>query len=155
MALTVSVDEIVAGSSNPVLRGKSDWGRVRLREVASIQNGGPFDSALFSKSEGHPLIRIRDIARSDTETRFKGEFDPCYVVNPGDLLVGMDGDFNCSRWKGQQGLLNQRVCCIRLEHSKYDARFLDHVLPSFLRAINDATSSVTVKHLSSRTVADI
>jgi type I restriction enzyme S subunit len=155
MALTVSVEEIVAGSNNPVLRGRPDWKKVRLGDIASIQNGGPFDSALFSKSEGHPLIRIRDIARTTTETRFNGEFDPCYVVNSGDLLIGMDGDFNCARWKGQQALLNQRVCCIRLESPEYDERFLDHVLPSFLKAINEATSSVTVKHLSSRTVADI
>lgn len=155
MALTVSVNEIVANSNNPVLRGRPGWKTVRLGEVASIQNGGPFDSALFSKSEGHPLIRIRDITRSSTETRFNGEFDQCYAINSGDLLVGMDGDFNCARWKGPQGLLNQRVCCIRLKSSEYDARFLDHVLPSFLKAINDATSSVTVKHLSSRTVADI
>jgi type I restriction enzyme S subunit len=155
MALTVSVDEIVSGSSNPLLLGHPSWKRVRLGDVASIQNGGAFESSLFSKSEGAPLIRIRDIASATTETRYRGEFDPCYLVQPGDLLIGMDGDFNCARWQGEPGLLNQRVCRVRIHSADYEERFLDYVLPSFLKAINNATSSVTVKHLSSRTVADI
>jgi type I restriction enzyme S subunit len=67
----------------------------------------------------------------------------------------MDGDFNCARWRGEPGLLNQRVCKVTLHSEEYDERFLDYVLPGYLKAINDATSSVTVKHLSSRTVEEI
>ncbi len=102
-----------------------------------------------------PLIRIRDVCRSSTDTKYAGDYDERYVVRCGDLLVGMDGDFNCARWRGEPGLLNQRVCRVSVDPSVYEPRFLDCVLPAYLRAINEATSSVTVKHLSSRTIEDI
>ena len=65
----------------------------------------------------------------------------------------MDGAFNCSRWQGPEGLLNQRVCKItpRQEHLNLD--FLTHLLPGYLQAIHDLTSSTTVTHLSSRDIA--
>jgi type I restriction enzyme S subunit len=102
-----------------------------------------------------PLVRIRDVGSDSTETRYIGEFDDRYVVEPGDLLIGMDGDFNCARWRGPLALLNQRVCKVSIESDQYNPRLLDYALPGYLKAINDATSSVTVKHLSSRTVEDI
>jgi type I restriction enzyme, S subunit len=88
--------------------------------------------------------------------KFNGEFDERYIVSAGDIVVGMDGDFRVARWTGEPALLNQRVCKITLrDESFYDPRFLLHVLPGYLDAINARTSSVTVKHLSSRTVLDI
>ena len=102
-----------------------------------------------------PLIRIRDVGSAASETFYSGDYDERYVVNAGDLLVGMDGDFNCARWHGPRSLLNQRVCKITVNEALYLPRFLDYVLPGYLKAINDATSSITVKHLSSRTIQDI
>ena len=68
----------------------------------------------------------------------------------------MDGDFRAARWDGPPALLNQRVCRIEvLDPDQYDASFLRHVLPGYLDAIHARTSSVTVKHLSSRTIADL
>jgi len=116
--------------------------------------GAPFRSEQFSRDSGMPLIRIRDVCRSSTDTKYVGDYDERFVVRSGDLLVGMDGDFNCARWRGEPGLLNQRVCRISVDSSVYEPRFLDCVLPAYLRAINEATSSVTVKHLSSRTIED-
>lgn len=155
MALTVSVDEIVQDSRNPLLAVKPHWKRVRLGDVASVLNGFAFKSSQFSKGEGTPLIRIRDVGNSKTETNYVGEADMRYIVEPGDLLIGMDGDFNCARWRGPRGLLNQRVCKVSLHSIDYEKRFLDYALPGYLKAINSATSSVTVKHLSSRTIEDI
>src|SRR5260221_2731420 len=155
MTLTVSVDEIIENSRNPLLKTRAGWKRVRLGDLASVLNGFAFKSAQFTRDEGMPLIRIRDIGRDATETNYIGDFEERYIVAPGDLLIGMDGDFNCARWKGSRGLLNQRVCKVALRSEEYHPHFLDHVLPGYLKAINDATSSVTVKHLSSRTVEDI
>lgn len=48
------------------------------------------------------------------------------------------------------------MCRVRVtEREIYDDRFLEYVLPGYLDAIHEHTSSVTVKHLSSRTVAEI
>ncbi len=154
MALTVSLDDIVAGGS-ALLAIKPHWTRVRLGEVGQVLNGFAFKAELFNGDSGMPVVRIRDVGRAASETFYSGEFDARYVVNAGDLLVGMDGDFNCARWRGPRSLLNQRVCKITVDDSLYLPRFLDYVLPGYLKAINDATSSITVKHLSSRTIQDI
>ena len=155
MALTVSVDEVVRTNTNPLLKGRPHWSRARLGEVGSVLNGFAFKSSLFTRESGTPLIRIRDVGRDASETYYTGEFDSRYIVEPGDLLIGMDGDFNCARWSGPKSLLNQRVCKVMVHPSVCHPRWLDYVLPGYLRAINEATSSITVKHLSSRTVEDI
>ena len=154
MALTVSLDDIVAGG-NSLLAVKPHWQRVRLGDVGQVLNGYAFKAELFTREGGMPLIRIRDVGSAASETFFSGDYDERYVVSAGDLLVGMDGDFNCARWHGPRSLLNQRVCKITVDEALYLPRFLDYVLPGYLKAINDATSSITVKHLSSRTIQDI
>jgi type I restriction enzyme S subunit len=156
MTLRVHPDEIVAEAKSALLGIHSSWERVRLKEVATVQNGFAFKSAQFSKSDGMPLLRIRDVGRSTTETRYLGDYDPGYVVREGDLIVGMDGDFRVARWAGADALLNQRVCRITVRSEDHlDSRFLLYSLPGYLDAINARTSSVTVKHLSSRTVEQI
>lgn len=155
MSFTASLSDIVAANANGLLGSKPSWPRMRLGEVCSILNGAPFASELFSASEGTPLIRIRDLLRGRTETYFNGRFDPQYVVNRTDLLVGMDGDFNCTLWPGEAALLNQRVCKIAPDERRIDRRFLRYVLPGYLSAINANTSAITVKHLSSRTLAEV
>lgn len=154
MALTVSLDDIVA-AGNSLLAIKPHWQRVRLGDVGQVLNGYAFKAELFTREGRMPLIRIRDVGSSASETFYSGDYDERYVVRAGDLLVGMDGDFNCARWRGPRSLLNQRVCKITVDESLYLPRFLDYVLPGYLKAINDATSSITVKHLSSRTIQDI
>jgi type I restriction enzyme S subunit len=155
MSLTIPVSEIVERNNNPLLCKHASWGRILLGDIATIQNGCAFASSQFSKDGDMPLIRIRDVGKEETDTKYSGEYDEAYVVNPGDLLVGMDGDFNCARWRGPRGLLNQRVCRIKLTSDVYHPKLLDYVLPGYLKAINDNTSSVTVKHLSSKSIAEI
>ena len=102
-----------------------------------------------------PLIRIRDVGSDSSDTYYVGDYDPAFIVKTGDLLIGMDGDFNCARWRGPDSLLNQRVCRVILRSDIYHPKLLDYALPGYLKAINDMTSSVTVKHLSSKSIAEI
>jgi type I restriction enzyme S subunit len=155
MSFTSSLAEIIAENANRLLGKHGGWERVRLAEIASVQNGAPFPSELFSRIEGFPLLRIRDILTNTTEARFTGEIDPLFIVEPGDLVIGMDGDFNSALWSGPRALLNQRVCRIKIDECHYSKKFLACVLPGYLSAINQKTSSITVKHLSSRTIEDI
>lgn len=90
-----------------------------------------------------------------TDTYYDGPITEGYWVEAGDLLVGMDGDSNVRRWGSGRGLLNQRVCKVTANSDAYDTRLLEYLLPGYLRLINEATSSVTVKHLSSRTLAEL
>jgi type I restriction enzyme, S subunit len=157
VTLRVHPDEIVKESHSPLLGKHESWLRVRLHEVAEVTNGSAFKSSLFnSEGIGTPLIRIRDVGTNRTGTWYSGEFDPSYIVNPGDLLVGMDGDFRASRWKGVPALLNQRVCRIRIRNPDYyDDRLLEYLLQGYLNAVHEVTSSITVSHLSSKTIQDL
>ncbi|MCW5555019.1 MAG: restriction endonuclease subunit S [Verrucomicrobiae bacterium] len=155
MSFAANIDDVVAENHSKLLGKHPAWERVRLREVASVLNGFPFESSRFSKSEGAPLIRIRDILPGRTETFYQGDVDETFLVKRGEILVGMDGDFNCAEWPGKPALLNQRVCKITPNAEFYSRRFLLHALPGYLAAINEQTSSITVKHLSSRTVESI
>jgi len=155
VTFSVSVDEVVAENRNKLLSIHPSWARVRLGDVVEILNGYPFSSEQFSNDSGTPLLRIRDVVRGQTETYFKGKFDPLFLVRPGELVVGMDGDFNCGPWRGEVALLNQRVCKLTPNRQFIEPSYFDKVLPGYLQAINAATSSLTVKHLSSRTIADI
>ncbi|MCM8625163.1 NADAR domain-containing protein [Accumulibacter sp.] len=125
------------------------WQTIHLGSKIKLINGYPFDSRLFSNDgTGHPLIRIRDIFREDTIVTYTGEFVEDAAVQTGDILVGMDGDFNVARWKGPTALLNQRVCCIRPNEQLHEA-YLASLIAFPLKWINDQTFSTTVKHLSS------
>lgn len=155
MAFTMGLSELIEADTSGMLAKHSSWERVPLAEVASILNGAPFDSAFFSLTEGMPLVRIRDIVPGETNTRYTGPYEDAYLVEPGDLLIGMDGDFNSSCWRSSVALLNQRVCRISPDEAFYDKELLALVLPGYLAAINANTPSVTVKHLSSKTVGQI
>lgn len=127
---------------------------VCLTDVCSIQYGYPFDSSLFSASDGLPLVRIRDVVRGYSETYTN---EPCgdeYIVNDGDLLVGMDGEFNIARWKGGKALLNQRVCRL-MAKAGMDETYLFYFMQKELKKVEDKTPFATVKHLSARQMNSI
>jgi type I restriction enzyme S subunit len=95
------------------------------------------------------------VTTGQTNTYYTGPYEDLYLVNQGDLLVGMDGDFNTGLWGTEAALLNQRVCKLSPNEKYYDKRLLSFVLPGYLAAINANTPSVTVKHLSSKTIGEI
>lgn len=157
MTLRVTPDEIVARSSSPLLVTAPWWKRCRLGDIATITNGGAFKSNLFNTTgDGLPLIRIRDVGKTETKTYYSGDYDNKYIIRPGDLLIGMDGDFRISSWQGPISLLNQRVCKLSMiDDSIYCHSLLEYIVQPYLDEVNKLTSAVTVKHLSSRTVADL
>lgn len=155
MAFRMTVAELIDADTSGLLAKHPSWERAPLADVASILNGAPFDSALFSSVDGMPLVRIRDVIAGKTATYYTGPYDDTYLVEKGDLLVGMDGDFNSGLWSSTTALLNQRVCKISPEESLYDKQLLAFALPGYLAAINANTPSVTVKHLSSKTIGEI
>ncbi len=155
MSFTESLEDLIARSPDGRVGIHRSWKRVKLSEVVKVLNGFPFASEKFNSAKGFPLIRIRDIQRGKTDTLFDGDFDKSYVVKTGDFLVGMDGDFQCGFWRGPPALLNQRVCKLIADESKIDSHFLAYSLPGYLNLINRNTPSITVKHLSSRTIQDI
>lgn len=138
----------------PKYQVPSNWEWIDMGKLVDIKSGYPFDSKRFSKeSEGRlPLIRIRDVVKGKTETFTDEECSEEYVIRAGEILIGMDGDFNVAKWRSQNALLNQRVCKVDSNSPVLLNDYLYYYLPDPLKKINDATPSVTVKHLSTKTL---
>ncbi len=157
MTLRLAPQEIVDRSTSSLLAIADWWERCRLGDVVEVTNGAAFKSQEFNtKGDGLPLIRIRDVGQPQSSTHYSGDYEERHLVETGDLLIGMDGDFRVARWIGGRALLNQRVCRLQVRNpALYCDRFLKYVLQPYLDEIHQATSSVTVKHLSSRTVSGL
>ena len=155
MSFSASVEILVAESNNGLVSKADWWGRVPLVKVAKVINGFPLKSESFSSQNGVPVIRIRDVTSGKISTFYTGLIPEGYWIDKGDILIGMDGDFNCRIWESERALLNQRVCKIEPNEEKINKQFLFYALPGYLRLINDATHSITVKHLSSKTIGEI
>lgn len=122
---------------------------VSIGDVTDIVSGFAFKSSGFNtEGSGLPLIRIRDVVRGYTDTYFDGTYDREFIVENGDILIGMDGEFNRAKWQSGVALLNQRVCKIKGKTQHLDNGYLYHFLPKALKVIEDRTPFVTVKHLS-------
>ena len=133
-----------------------EWNTAVIGHYVELINGFAFPSTGFTEEEGMPLIRIRDLTRCDTEVNYRGRYPEKYVVKKGDLLIGMDGDFLTIRWKGNDALLNQRVCkLITKDRERLIQDFLFYRITEEIAAIHRITAATTVKHLSSKDILGI
>ena len=124
----------------------------KLIDICDIQYGYAyaFDSAYFTENSCYPpLARIRDVKRGYSETYYSGGYSEEYILASGDLLVGMDGEFNIARWKCDGALLNQRVCRL-LAKKGTNEEYLRFAMMKVLKEIERRTAFVTVKHLSAK-----
>lgn len=122
----------------------------KLTDICDIQYGYAFDSKCFTDDSSYPaLVRIRDVKRGYSETFYSGEYPKEYILSAGDLLVGMDGEFNIARWKSDDALLNQRVCKLSAKNGTNE-EYLRFAMSKALKAIELRTAFVTVKHLSAK-----
>jgi len=128
----------------------------KLKTLVDIISGYPFESSLFN-TEGHglPLIRVRDVNSGYAGVYYSGDYDENFLIQNGDLLIGLDGDFKCVEWRFGKALLNQRVCKIIPKHDKISKLYLLHFLPAALSLIHRNTNFTTVKHLSTKTILEI
>lgn len=133
----------------------NDWKIQRFKFCGAVLYGCPFNSDFFTNEDtGIPLIRIRDITSGTISTYYEGHYSSEYMVYSGDVLVGMDGDFNVRIWDNLDALLNQR-CCKILSSKKINARYLAYYLPHQLYIVNQLTWSTTVKHLLAEDIGNI
>ena len=134
---------------------ETSWELRRISEISELVNGYPFDAELFDSVGDMPVVRIRDILATEFETFLKQEHVPSRaIVQDGDVVIGMDGDFNCTFWDRGAAALNQRVCLLRTHDGSF-SKWLNLILPIFLTAINELTYSTTVKHLSSNQITSL
>lgn len=121
----------------------------RLFDVIDIDFGEPFKGHDFSEpGTGRPLIRIRDL-KTFTSQVWTTESRPKEVlVQPGDVVVGMDAEFRPTSWLGEPGLLNQRVC--RARGKATGQAFVRESLKEPLSRIEGYKTATTVIHLNKK-----
>ena len=130
---------------------------VRLVDYVNVLYGCPFDATQFTDDNSFiPLIRIRDILSGKAGTYYKGDYSQDYIIKKGDILVGMDGNFNLGIWNDIDGLLCQRVCKL---YTKDETRllngFISHYMKPVFRQIEESTPGGSVKHLSAKAIKSI
>lgn len=129
------------------------WVVARLDELANSQAGFAFKSGDFNeRGIGLPLIRIRDVGQPFTGTFYAGEYREEFVVQPGDYLISMDGEFRVAPWDGEPALLNQRVSRLQFYTDEVEARFVAIELQVELAKLQGVKAYTTVDHLSGKQI---
>lgn len=122
----------------------------KLTDLCDIQYGYAFDSSYFTEDSSYiPIVRIRDVKRGFSKTHYSSIFPVEYVIHKGDLLVGMDGEFNIAKWQSSDALLNQRVCKLTAKEGM-NKEYLRYAMIKALKDLESKTSFVTVKHLTAK-----
>ena len=129
----------------------------KLVDITNILYGYPFNSKLFTEDDRYiPLIRIRDIKEGRSTTYYKGEILKNYIIKKGDILVGMDGEFNLGKWNSKDALLNQRTLKISTQNCSIVLNgYLFHILKPLFKNIEKSINGSTVKHLSDKAIKRI
>ena len=68
------------------------------------------------------------------------------LVRPGDVVVGMDGEFRAYLWGGPEAWLNQRVCTF-VPNAGFSAPFVRNSIISPLAQVEATETATTVIHL--------
>jgi type I restriction enzyme S subunit len=123
------------------------WMVSNLESISSVKFGAPFASKLFNTMKvGQPLIRIRDLKKQSIATWSPENHPKGFLVSGGELLVGMDGEFNPTIWFGEDALVNQRIC--KIEPKDFVSNFfLYFTLVPIMRKIEHGSTGSTVIHL--------
>ena len=128
----------------------TSWTQTGIYSLANIIYGAPFASKQFNtEGNGRPIIRIRDLkdqqfATYTTEVHPKG-----YLLHPGDIVVGMDGEFRPYIWGNDEAWLNQRVCVFENKRPNGKA-FLYFTIKPLLFAIEQPQVATTVIHIGKK-----
>jgi type I restriction enzyme S subunit len=136
--------EFESSRIGPIPKG---WRLSPLLDVSDVVYGAAFASKAFNTEKiGLPLIRIRDL-KTMTPAVFTNEIHPKrYLVKPGEVIVGMDGEFRAYHWLGERAWLNQRVCVFK--STKLGGRtFIREALRPLLDRVERGQVGTTVIHI--------
>jgi type I restriction enzyme S subunit len=123
------------------------WAVVDVYQLAKVVYGAPFASKLFNdKGEGKHLVRIRDL-QTHSPSIFTTEQHPKgTVIRPGEIVVGMDGEFRLHYWTGPEAWLNQRLCSFK-PLPRVPTVYLGEALRAPLDYVERSEAATTVIHL--------
>ncbi len=128
----------------------ASWVNTDIYSIANIKYGAPFASKLFNtEGIGKPIIRIRDLNNQEFTTYTTEEHPRGYLLQPADIVVGMDGEFRPYIWCNKEAWLNQRVCVFENIRPKGKA-FLLFTIKPLLYQIEQTQVATTVIHIGKK-----
>lgn len=131
------------------------WRKEKLVGIANVQYGYAFNGSFFnSNGNGKPIIRIRDIPNGNTSDYTTEEAPKEYVVENGDIIVGMDGEFHINSWCGPSAYLVQRTCVIRPKE-KFMQGWLLQAIYNPIKFFEKTIVGATVAHLGKKHIDSI
>ncbi len=128
----------------PIPKG---WRVGDVYQVADVRYGAPFASKRFNTDgNGLPLVRIRDL-KDEAPGVWTLEVHPkgC-KIRPGDIVVGMDGEFRAYLWGGEVAWMNQRICMFAPTNG-HSAAFVMSAIAAPLAHVEATETATTVIHL--------
>lgn len=128
----------------------SNWNNTDIYAIANIIYGAPFASKLFNTGGlGKPIIRIRDLKEQAFVTFTIEEHPKGHLIQPGDIVVGMDGEFRPYIWGNEPAWLNQRVCIFESNRLQGKA-FVLYTIKPLLNKIEQTQVATTVIHIGKK-----
>ena len=128
----------------------TNWKKTDIYSIADIIYGAPFASKLFNTDgEGIPIIRIRDLKDQSFVTYTTENHPKGHLIQPGDIIDGMDGEFRPYIWGNTEAWLNQRVCIFNNKRPKGKAFVLFTIKP-LLYQIEQTQVATTVIHIGKK-----
>lgn len=124
------------------------WRVGSVYEYVKVIYGAPYKSNLFNdKAEGMPLIRIRDLKDCSPQFYTIEKLPNTEYVERGDIVAGMDAEFTPYIWRGNKGLLNQRVCKLKPVDEEISNLFALYLFLPHLNFVQSYKTGTTVSHL--------
>ena len=128
----------------------TNWKKADIYSIANIIYGAPFSSKLFNTDgDGMPIIRIRDLREQIFVTYTTEQHPKGHLIQPGDIVVGMDGEFRPYIWGNTEAWLNQRVCIFENKRPKGKA-FVLYTIKPLLYQIEQTQVATTVIHIGKK-----
>ena len=137
-------NELVDSELGPIPKG---WTVGSVYELCEVDYGAPYSSKRFVEGgPGRPVIRIRDLASQNPSVRTDEVHARDVAIGPGDIVVGMDGEFRVHVWAGEAAVLNQRLCRVRPKVQR-DGTFVRLDIEPPLAFVERTEVATTVIHL--------
>lgn len=133
------------------------WKVKSIFEELDVQYGYPFSTELFTETETSiPVVRIRDIVANTVSAYTTEDTDSKYLLNKGDLVIGMDGNFHINYWSDDISYLNQRSVRLRaLNDSNVSIIQARLDIEPYIKAKEARAKGSTVGHLSDKDMKEL
>ena len=147
--LSKEISDLFPGSFEDSELGEipTGWNYRSIYEDLNVIYGAPFSSKMFnSDSKGIQVIRIRDLKEQKSDIYTEEVHPKGVLIEKGDVVVGMDGEFRPYLWSGENAWMNQRICKFVPKHH-LSSTFIIETLRKQLRFIELTEVATTVIHL--------